>query len=197
VTDNSTAQQRISLLFSRSASSPTRVYRVSSSRRVLGNSPPPLVGCVHYTSVNGERRRRFEPRPGPIRAITSVGASMWQKQLAQATPKEWTEDPYFLCHLLALAQLQERRLDFPRPITFTVCSWPAQPISVCRTSVDSLPAASPRDERIRSGIHLLIRGRNYHRAAERAQVSEGYNNARAVYNSAKKHPVSQVDSSPI
>ena len=155
----------------------------------FGNSPPALVGHVHYTSVNGDRRRLFEPGPGQVRTITSVGVSIRRKQLAQATPKQWTEDPYFLCHLLALAQLQERRLDSPKPSIFTVCPWPPQRMSDCRTSVDSLPVASPRDERIRSGMHFLIRGWNYHRTAEGAQESEKCNNARAVYNSPEKNPV--------
>ncbi|KAJ5922494.1 hypothetical protein N7516_010197 [Penicillium verrucosum] len=51
--------------------------------------------------------------------MNSVGVSICQKRLAQTTPKEWTEDPYFICHLLALAQLQERKLDLPKPTIYT------------------------------------------------------------------------------
>ncbi|OQE10075.1 hypothetical protein PENFLA_c095G03950 [Penicillium flavigenum] len=51
--------------------------------------------------------------------MNSIGASICQKRLAQTTPKEWTEDPYFICHLLALAQLQERKLDLPKPTIYT------------------------------------------------------------------------------
>ena len=96
----------------------------------FGNGLFPLVGYVHYTSVNGDRRRHFEPRPGSMRATTTVGAAVRQKQLAQTTPKDWTEDLYFLCHLLALAQLQERRLDLPKSATFTVSSWHAHHVSL-------------------------------------------------------------------
>ncbi|KAJ5793407.1 hypothetical protein N7457_000006 [Penicillium paradoxum] len=84
----------------------------------IHNGSPPLVGYVHYTSVNGDRRRHFEPRPGSRGVSYSDGASI-QKRLAQTTPKEWTEDPYFMCHLLALAQLQERRLDWSKPTVYT------------------------------------------------------------------------------
>ncbi|KAJ5329450.1 hypothetical protein N7452_009840 [Penicillium brevicompactum] len=82
-------------------------------------STPPLVGYVHYTSINEDRRRQFEPCPGPRGVFNSVGANICQKRLAQTTPKEWTEDPYFICHLLALAQFQEFKLDLSEPSTYT------------------------------------------------------------------------------
>lgn len=87
---------------------------------------PPLVGYVHYTSINGDRRRQFQPCPGPMGAVNSVGASICQKRLNQTTPKDWTEDPYFVCHLLALAQLQKQELNLSKPISYTVCSCPAR-----------------------------------------------------------------------
>jgi hypothetical protein len=90
----------------------------------LGNMSFGLVGYLHYTSVNGARCRQFEPRPGA--AISSAGRSYCWKQLAQAIPKDWTEDPYFLCVLLALAQMEKRKLlGLSKPIIYTVCSSPA------------------------------------------------------------------------
>ena len=96
-------------------------YRYEQPIDHIHNGSPSLVGYVHYTSVNGDRRRHFEPCPGPIGVKNSVGASICQKRLSQMTPKDWTEDPYFICHLLALAQLQERTLDFSKPTAHTVC----------------------------------------------------------------------------
>ncbi|KAE8152934.1 hypothetical protein BDV25DRAFT_127559 [Aspergillus avenaceus] len=85
----------------------------------IHHGSPMVVGYVHYTSVNGDRRRQFEPCPGPMGTINHVGASICQKRLFQTSPKEWTEDPYFVCHLIALAQYQARKSDSPRPPVFT------------------------------------------------------------------------------
>ncbi|CAI7565547.1 unnamed protein product [Penicillium viridicatum] len=85
----------------------------------INNRPPSLLGYVHYTTVNGARYRQFYPCPGPRGAANKVGWSLHRKRLAQTTPEEWTEDPYFVCHLLALAQLQERNLNSSKPITYT------------------------------------------------------------------------------
>ncbi|KAJ5751501.1 uncharacterized protein N7511_008466, partial [Penicillium nucicola] len=48
-------------------------------------------GYVHYTKIGRDRTRYLKHS----RATTTA-------------PTEWSEDPYFLCHLLALAQLQEQ-----------------------------------------------------------------------------------------
>ncbi|PYI29171.1 hypothetical protein BP00DRAFT_479676 [Aspergillus indologenus CBS 114.80] len=71
----------------------------------LDNSSPPLVGYVHYTDINGDRIDHCE---GLARASRVPGRR--QKLLALTTPKDWTEDPYFLFILLALAQRQRSRL---------------------------------------------------------------------------------------
>ena len=86
----------------------------------IHNYPPLLVGYVHYPTINGARRRQFEPCPGPRGTRNSVGARICVKRLAQTTPRDWMEDPYFMCHLLALAQLQERELSLFQSMTYTV-----------------------------------------------------------------------------
>ncbi|KAL4962943.1 uncharacterized protein BDV14DRAFT_202386 [Aspergillus stella-maris] len=75
------------------------------------NSSPPLVGYIHYTSINGARIDRCE---GLARASRVPGR---RKELIDlTTPKDWTADPYFLFILLALAQRQRAlRLRSPRP----------------------------------------------------------------------------------
>jgi len=95
-------------------------HRRNEPAEHIHNSPPPLVGYVHYTSVNGSRGRRFMACPGPRGTLNHIVGRIYNKRLAQITPKEWTEDPYFICHLLALAQLQERKLNLPKPTTYIV-----------------------------------------------------------------------------
>ncbi|PLB50326.1 hypothetical protein P170DRAFT_473889 [Aspergillus steynii IBT 23096] len=73
-------------------------YRRETS---LDNSSPPLVGYVHYTDINGDRIDHYE---GLARASRVPGRC--QRLLARTTPKDWTEDPYFLFILLALAKLR-------------------------------------------------------------------------------------------
>ncbi|KAJ5581472.1 hypothetical protein N7535_000092 [Penicillium sp. DV-2018c] len=87
-------------------------------RDSLGNMSFGLVGYLHYASIDGARCRQFEPRSGV--AIGSAGLRYCQKQLAQAFPKDRTEDPYFLCVLLGLAQMKERKLlGLSKPIIYT------------------------------------------------------------------------------
>lgn len=84
-------------------------------------SSPPLVGYLDYGEVSGSRLRKFFPRPAPRGRFNKPGVALSKKKLAQVTPKEWTGDPYFVCLLLALAQLQERKLGRSRkPRSYTV-----------------------------------------------------------------------------
>lgn len=81
-----------------------------------------LLGYVHYTFVNGSRNRQYRPAPGG--RSNEIGWRIHLKRKARTTPKEWTDDPYFVCHLLALAQLKDRNrtVNPSKPITYTVCS---------------------------------------------------------------------------
>ncbi|PWY96101.1 hypothetical protein BO94DRAFT_507593 [Aspergillus sclerotioniger CBS 115572] len=67
------------------------------------STSPSFVGYVHYTDVVGDRRRQFEPCSGPRGVNNRPGIQLCLKKVAQTTPKDWTEDAYFMCHLLALA----------------------------------------------------------------------------------------------
>lgn len=86
----------------------------------IRNGLSPLVGYVHYPNISGDRRNQFEPCPGPRGAINHIGASLSRKRLAQIVPQEWTKDPYFVCVLLALAQLQERKAKPSKPTAYIV-----------------------------------------------------------------------------
>ncbi|KAJ5585021.1 uncharacterized protein N7459_004821 [Penicillium hispanicum] len=65
----------------------TVFYRSDQPNRSVSQEPLPVIGYLNYTN----------------------------KKLARVTPKEWKEDPYFVCVILSLAQLQERLMKPPRP----------------------------------------------------------------------------------
>ncbi|KAJ0417785.1 hypothetical protein BJY00DRAFT_289064 [Aspergillus carlsbadensis] len=69
------------------------------------NILPPTVGYIHYTNINGDRRELFERRSRATRAVDPIGE---YGRFLLVTPQEWTDDPYFLCILLALGQSQHR-----------------------------------------------------------------------------------------
>ncbi|PYH88650.1 hypothetical protein BO71DRAFT_391186 [Aspergillus ellipticus CBS 707.79] len=94
-------------------------YRHGHSDPQVYSNSPPLVGNLHYTSVVGDRGRQFEPFPDPHGGLNFLGSRILTKRMAQITPQEWTRDPYFVCLLLAIAQLQERRLGLSEPSTYT------------------------------------------------------------------------------
>lgn len=111
---------------------------------------PSSVGYLHYTSVNGDRRRLYEAFPGPMGTLNYVGARVCQKQLHRTIPKDWTEDPYFVCHLLALAQSEDRKLGLSRLNVFTVCPksiFSSRPLG---THSHQLIVVHTRDQRPRS-----------------------------------------------
>ncbi|KAJ5573726.1 uncharacterized protein N7459_008153 [Penicillium hispanicum] len=86
----------------------------------IHSGSPAVVGYAFYPHIIGDRRNQFEPCPGPRGTINRVGVSIRQKRLAQIVPKEWTEDPYFVCLLLALAQLQEGKVKLSKPVSYIV-----------------------------------------------------------------------------
>ncbi|RAK81324.1 uncharacterized protein BO72DRAFT_524295 [Aspergillus fijiensis CBS 313.89] len=83
------------------------------------NRTPTPVGYLQYNSIHGACRKLFEARPGPRAESNRVGGTLCWKRMQQITPEEWTEDPYFMCPLLALAQFEEQRRDESSPATFT------------------------------------------------------------------------------
>ncbi|RAH77796.1 hypothetical protein BO86DRAFT_412865 [Aspergillus japonicus CBS 114.51] len=80
---------------------------------------PTPVGYLQYNSIHGARRKLFEARPGPRGERNRPGGTLCRKRMQQITPEEWTEDAYFVCPLLALAQSEEQRRVESSPATFT------------------------------------------------------------------------------
>lgn len=134
-------------------------YRQGQSDEHFGKSLFPLVGYLHYTSVNGGRRDKFEPCPGPRGVLNWISQRILEKRLAQIKPKEWIEDSYFVCILLAHAQLQERKVELPRPATYTVCLSSIRPVLLVSVTLTFRHLGAPScNKHMRQGIHLSLRG---------------------------------------
>jgi hypothetical protein len=70
-----------------------------------------MIGYLNYTNVSGIRWHKCQPRQHHRGRDNSPVRRLSGKKPARVTPKEWKEDPYFVCVLLSLAQLQERLLE--------------------------------------------------------------------------------------
>ncbi|OJJ72277.1 hypothetical protein ASPBRDRAFT_672166 [Aspergillus brasiliensis CBS 101740] len=68
----------------------------------------PFLGYLDYLDVTGMRARKLAPSGIPTHSQNAIGARIFAKKLSRVTPEEWTEDPYFICVLLSIAQLQRR-----------------------------------------------------------------------------------------
>lgn len=134
-------------------------YRQGQSDAHFGKGLFPLVSYLHYTSVNGGRTDKFEPCPGPRGTLNWIGQRILEKRLAQIQPKEWTEDPYFVCILLALAQLQERKVELPKPAIYTVCLSSIRLVLLASGTLTFRHlVASSCNQPVRQGIHPSLRG---------------------------------------
>lgn len=122
------------------------IYRVTTP-----NTPdtqpqaPPIIGYFHYDDVTKDREKALTPRLNPRGGFNWPVARLYQRRLHGVTPDLWSQDPYLICLLLSLAQLQWRGegsksttypvsylLFFPRPLSLTLprqaYSLPTQPI---------------------------------------------------------------------
>ncbi|KAF5671561.1 hypothetical protein FDENT_10855 [Fusarium denticulatum] len=69
--------------------------------------PEPIVGYYSY-NVDGDREARFTARAGPPGTMNLPMEQIYERRLAKVTPQDWTRDPYLVCVMLSLAQVQER-----------------------------------------------------------------------------------------
>lgn len=117
-------------------------YRCDQPDRSVGQEQLPVVGYLNYTDVSSTRWHKCQSHHyggGDDFAISRLG----KKKFDRVTPKEWTEDPYFVCVLLSLTQFQERRLKSPRPkIHLVSAPYPLKFPRFCRF-VPSLTYPSP------------------------------------------------------
>ncbi|KAJ5566754.1 hypothetical protein N7535_006060 [Penicillium sp. DV-2018c] len=91
------------------------------------NETQSLIGYFDYLDLFYGRKERLQPMGHPTYNNAPV-ARIFEKRLAQITPANWKEDPYLVCILLSIAQLQERSLATKKPTTHTsrllVAKWP-------------------------------------------------------------------------
>lgn len=94
-----------------------------SAFRIAGHidvpHPEPVVGYYSY-KADEIRRARFTPRAGPPGTLNLAMQSLYQRKLARVTPEDWTRDPYLVCILLSLAQLQARSDNTGQPRLYIV-----------------------------------------------------------------------------
>lgn len=64
----------------------------------------PIIGYFHYDTVALKRKRKLMPRPHPIRGYNEPVRRIYQRKLASITPRKWSQDPYLVSILLAMAQ---------------------------------------------------------------------------------------------
>ncbi|CAG8376545.1 unnamed protein product [Penicillium salamii] len=93
-------------------------------RRKEANSPLEdafqcLIGYFDYSSASNGRKNKFQARCHPGGGDNAPVGRLHDKRLAQITPANWEEDPYFVCILLSIAQLQERSLKTKGQTTHT------------------------------------------------------------------------------
>ncbi|PNP58430.1 hypothetical protein FNYG_15093 [Fusarium nygamai] len=69
--------------------------------------PEPIVGYYSY-NVDEDRKARFTARAGPPGTMNLPMEQIYERRLARVTPQDWTQDPYLVCIMISLAQVQER-----------------------------------------------------------------------------------------
>ncbi|KAF5591841.1 hypothetical protein FPCIR_5908 [Fusarium pseudocircinatum] len=67
----------------------------------------PIIGYFQYDELIQERERALVPRSHPVPGASNLPVErLYQRRLRDLTPALWFEDPYLVCALLSLAQLQ-------------------------------------------------------------------------------------------
>ncbi|KAF4455330.1 hypothetical protein F53441_2345 [Fusarium austroafricanum] len=70
----------------------------------------PIIGYCHYDNLTNERKQALTPNCHPVTGAYNFPVErLYQRRLRTLTPDLWVEDPYLVCVLLSLAQLQWRR----------------------------------------------------------------------------------------
>ena len=95
--------------------------------RLTGQAPRLIVGYMDYFDVEIYRREMFPPCAPRDRGPNIPGWQIQLKRIAQIKPKNWNEDPYLLCVLLSLAQLQEYHREESHPPIHLVSALLANP----------------------------------------------------------------------
>ncbi|KAG5655202.1 hypothetical protein KAF25_010936 [Fusarium avenaceum] len=87
------------------------IYRVTTPDTPDNRPQPqtlPIIGYFHYDHVTQDREKALTPRLDPRGGFNWPVTRLYQRRLHGVTPDLWSEDPYLICLLLSLAQLQWR-----------------------------------------------------------------------------------------
>lgn len=85
-------------------------YVVFSRNGKLNEAVQPWVGYFNYSNVKDQRWRMVKPQLHPGEGYNAAGRSKALRKLSRITPNEWSRDPYLVCILLSIAQLQARNV---------------------------------------------------------------------------------------
>ncbi|KAF5591543.1 uncharacterized protein FSUBG_10469 [Fusarium subglutinans] len=67
----------------------------------------PVVGNFHYDELVRMRKRALKPPRHPVPGSSNLpGKRLYERQLRELTPALWFEDPYLVCVMISLAQIQ-------------------------------------------------------------------------------------------
>ncbi|PNP53575.1 hypothetical protein FNYG_15752 [Fusarium nygamai] len=70
----------------------------------------PIIGYFQYDELIKKRERALVPRSHPVPGASNLPVErLFQHRLHDLTPALWFEDPYLVCVLLSLAQLQWKK----------------------------------------------------------------------------------------
>ncbi|KAF5552092.1 hypothetical protein FPHYL_9039 [Fusarium phyllophilum] len=79
----------------------------------------PIVGYYSY-NADEDREARFTARAGPPGTLNLPMKEIYKRKHASVTPEDWTRDPYLVCIILSLAQVQERSETTRQPRLYLV-----------------------------------------------------------------------------
>ncbi|KAF4944813.1 hypothetical protein FGADI_12408 [Fusarium gaditjirri] len=93
------------------------VFRIAG--HILVPHPEPVIGYYSY-KADEDRCVRFTPRVGPSGTWNLPIQRLYRRRLARVTPEHWTRDPYLVCVMLSLAQIQWRSDTTQQPRLYLV-----------------------------------------------------------------------------
>ncbi|KAF9770115.1 hypothetical protein IL306_012366 [Fusarium sp. DS 682] len=79
----------------------------------------PIIGSYYY-NADQKRRDRLKAPVAPRGRNNDPVKRLYDRRLRNVTPDDWRNDPYLVCLLLSLAQVQWRRVNEVRPSLFQV-----------------------------------------------------------------------------
>jgi hypothetical protein len=67
----------------------------------------PMLGHFQYDELVKKRERAIKPRRHPVPGSSNLPAErLYERRLRDLTPALWFEDPYLVCVMISLAQIQ-------------------------------------------------------------------------------------------